>query len=69
MKRKILIIAILIICLAGLTGGTIAYFTAEETTTNVITAGNLSIELVETSLDAEGETMPFRAKLEISYWR
>lgn len=60
MKRKILIIAILIICLAGLTGGTIAYFTAEDTATNVITAGNLSIELVETALDAEGETVPFR---------
>lgn len=60
MKRKILIIAILIACLAGLTGGTVAYFTAEDTATNVITAGNLSIELVETAINDAGETVPFR---------
>lgn len=47
MKRKLLSISILAISLCLLCYGTIAYFTHEDTATNVITSGNLKIELHE----------------------
>ena len=60
MKRRILIISILIACLSLVSVGTAAFFTAEDTATNVITASNLSIELVESAVNDEGKTVPFR---------
>lgn len=39
--------------------GTAAYFTAEGTATNVITAGNIRIELLESSIGTGGERVPF----------
>ena len=47
MKKKVLYIAIVVICLALITGGTYAYFTVEETSYNVITMGVLDMELAE----------------------
>lgn len=43
----------LAVCLSLCIGGTLAYYTASETARNVITAGNIKIELIET--DAEGK--------------
>lgn len=47
-KRKILILAMSLCMVAILAvGGTLAYFTAEDTAVNVFTMGNVDIELVE----------------------
>ena len=47
MKRKVLALAVVTICLAIIASGTLAYFTAEETAHNVITSGSVGIEIVE----------------------
>lgn len=60
MKKRFLILSMLIACLSLIGVGTAAYFTAEDTATNVITASNLSIELVESSVNDEGVTVPFQ---------
>lgn len=57
MKKKALVIALLVICLSLIGFGTAAYFTHEDTATNVITSGNIQIELKEWA-DAAKET-PF----------
>lgn len=57
MKRKLTILAVFAICLSLLAYGTIAYFTAEDQAHNVITTGNIEIELKEWA-DAE-KTTPF----------
>lgn len=60
MKRKIFICALLVICLSLTAFGSVAYFTAESTATNVITAGNLDIALKETAIPADGgDPVPF----------
>ena len=46
-KKRILAIAVIVMCLAILATGTSAYFIAEETSYNVITTGLLHMELVE----------------------
>lgn len=46
-KRYVLLFAVLLCCAAILAGGTLAYFTAEETAYNVITTGVLSMDLRE----------------------
>lgn len=46
-KRRTLCITLLMICLAAVATGTVAYFTAEETAYNVITTGCLYMDLVE----------------------
>ena len=55
-KKRILLIAMAICCIAALATGTVAYFTAEETAYNVITMGKLDMELRETT--AGGEPWP-----------
>ena len=52
MKKRILVFSLLALCLSLCIGGTLAYFTANGTARNVITAGNIKIDLIET--DAEG---------------
>lgn len=47
MKRKILLIAVVVICLSLLCYGTLAYFTYEDTAHNVITTGGVAIQLIE----------------------
>lgn len=47
MKRKLLIVSALAILVAILAGGTLAYFTAEGTAHNVISSGNVEIEVQE----------------------
>lgn len=47
MKRKLLIGAIFCICLSVLAGGSLAYYTAENTAHNVITTGGIDIAVQE----------------------
>ena len=47
MKKKILTVAAIAICLAALAGGTLAYFTAEDQVHNVITSDAVDIEIEE----------------------
>lgn len=47
MKRKLLFIATIVLCLALVTSGTLAYFSSDVVTHNVITSGNVSIKLEE----------------------
>ena len=57
MKRKLLNLSVLVICVATLAAGTLAYFTSEGTAHNVITTGGVDITLQEWA--DEGKTKPF----------
>ena len=57
MKRKLLVLSVLVICVATLAAGTLAYFTSEGTAHNVITTGGVDITLQEWA--DEGKTKPF----------
>ncbi len=52
-RRKVIVLAALVCCAAILAGGTLAYFTAEETAYNVITTGLLDMELHEETTGGE----------------
>jgi len=52
-KQKIILAAVLVICMAIFATGTLAFFTAEETAYNVITTGVLSMDLVEETTGGE----------------
>ena len=60
MKRKLLIVSVLVILVAVTAAGTLAYFTDTGTAHNVITTGNVDIELNEWADDAR--TQPFQDK-------
>ena len=63
-KRKILACAFALICFSLSTYGTIAYFTSDDVATNVITSGNIKIDLKETSISDDGqEIVPFENKI------
>ena len=47
MKRKLLILSVLAICIATLAAGTLAYFTSEGKAHNVITTGGVEITVQE----------------------
>ena len=47
MKKKILYIAAIVICLSIMTGGTLAYYTKTDTARNVITTDGTSVELLQ----------------------
>ena len=47
MKKKILTLSMVAICMSVVAYGTLAYYTASETAENVITSGNVGIELLE----------------------
>ena len=52
-KKKIFSLAVVLICLSVLGSGTLAYFTDSTTAHNVITTGNIDIELIETKANGE----------------
>ena len=54
MKRKILFLSLLAICIAIAAAGTLAYFTAEGRAQNVITTGSIKIEVVEQQKSDDG---------------
>jgi len=51
MKKKLLYIAAIIICLSIITGGTLAYFTADDIAHNVITTNKVSAEIITQKLE------------------
>ena len=60
MKKRLVIVALLVIGIAILSAGTIAYFTSQDTAHNVITSGGVKITLDEW-MDEVGGT-PYPAK-------
>ena len=62
MKKKILYIAAIVICLSLITGGTYAYFTTSDTARNVITSGFVEISLEEKHIDGSGAVVKFPEK-------
>lgn len=64
LKQKLLTLSAVIIVVALSAYGSVAYFTAEDTARNVITAGKVKIELQEKMLTPDGEkTVPFEDQL------
>lgn len=57
MKRKLLILSVLAICVATLAAGSLAFFNAEDMAHNIITTGGVDIEVVEWA--NEGKTDRF----------
>ena len=57
MKRKLLILSVLAICIASLATGTIAFFTSEDKAHNVITTGSVEITVQEWA--DEAKQVPF----------
>lgn len=62
-KKRILCLTILVICLAMLATGTMAYFVAEETAYSVITTGCLYMDLVQEN--AQGYPLPQEVVLNV----
>lgn len=58
MKKKLLYIAAIVICLSIMASETFAYYTRKDTARNVITSGGVAIELVEQRL-VNGKLEPF----------
>lgn len=58
MKKKILYIAAIVICLSIMTGGTLAYRTETDTARNVITSNGVGVEVLEQQL-VNGQLQPF----------
>lgn len=66
MKKKCLICAFIAICLSIVAYGTTAYFSYEDTATNVITAGDIKIDLQEWSISNDnGELIPFKDAIDV----
>ena len=61
MKKKILIVSVVVALLAVVSGGTLAYFTADETAHNIITSGSVEIDLVEKTQLPDGTFADFPA--------
>ena len=53
LRKRLMLLGAVLVSLSVLAGGTIAYFTAEETVYNVITTGELKMDLVEETTDGE----------------
>lgn len=64
MKKKILVCALIAICLSIVAYGTAAFYTYEDTATNVVTAGNVRIRLEEYTL-VGGKLEPFTDPIDV----
>lgn len=58
MKKKIIYIAAILVCLSIISTGTYAYFTTTDTARNVITAGGVEVTVVEQQL-LNGTLQPY----------
>lgn len=58
MKKRILAVAVAMICVSVLASATLAYFTDADTARNVITSGGIKISLVEQQL-ADGQLVDY----------
>ena len=66
MKKRIFVCSVIAICLAIAAYGSVAFFTHEETATNVITMGNVKIELQELAIPSDGgDAIPFNDVIDI----
>ncbi len=66
MKKKIFVCAFIAICLSIVAYSTTAYFSYEDTATNVITAGNVKIDLQEWAVsDGGGDPVPFENVIDV----
>jgi len=65
MKKKVMVLAIIAICFAIAAYGTVAYFTYNETATNVIVAGNVKIALNQWEQTQTGMRTPSEGPLDI----
>lgn len=63
--KKWSVIALIAICIAIASYGTVAYFTYEETATNVITAGNVRIALRQWQMSETGAMEVYDGPLQI----
>lgn len=63
-RKKLAAIAVMLLALAMLGYSTVAFFTAEETATNVITSGSIRIDLQETAITEDGRTILFEESQE-----
>jgi len=59
MKKKLFVIACVMICFAIIAVGTVAYYTDSVEAHNVITTGGVNIDIVETQMDASGMEVPY----------
>ena len=60
MKRKLFICSLIAVCLSLIAFSTTAYFSHEDNTKSVITAGDVKIDLLEWSIDdTTGEKTPY----------
>ena len=50
MKKRLLSLAVVLICVSILTGGTFAYFSTDDTAHNVITTHKVDVEIIEQKL-------------------
>lgn len=66
MKKKVFVCAFIAVCLSIVAYGTTAYFSYEDTATNVITAGDIKIELQEWAIpDTGGDPVPFEDVIDV----
>ena len=66
MKKKCLMCAVIAILLSIVAYGTTAYFSHEDTATNVITTGDIKIELQEWAIpDGGGDRIPFEDVIDV----
>ena len=62
MKKRLLVIAAIVICVSLLAAGTLAYFTDEAIAHNVITSSGVDIEIMEWMEDENGDLVPYPKK-------
>lgn len=65
MKRRIFILATLLVCLALAATGTLAYFNADAQVHHVITSGNIAIDLIEQKQLADGSLVPYTDPVDV----
>lgn len=66
MKKKVFVCAFTVICLSTAAYGSTAYFSYEDKVTNVITAGNVKIDLQEWAIpDGGGDPVPFENVIDV----
>ena len=58
MKKRTLTIAIALVCMLVLIGGSVAYFTTENTATNAVSSSNVKIELVLMEMNDSEKMVP-----------
>lgn len=64
-KRRIFLLAMMLICLALAATGTLAYFNADEQVHNVITSGNIAIDLIEQKQLEDGSLVPYTDPVDV----